>query len=122
MPLAEHLTERWLEPNELHLLSPVLESNGWAGLNPHSCLVDAVFDGDSLVGFFVLQTYPILGPMWVDPKLRGDGIPLAMTATMRSMLDEIKARGWLVIADSPHTEILCKLFGMRRVESPVYMV
>ena len=116
------VTERWLEPSEVPILEPVLESNHWSSLNANTCRVRAAFDGSKLVGFLVLQQFPILGPMWIDPNYRGDGLPGRLALEMRDFLKDIEVRGFLVIAESEFTEIMCRHFGLKKVDSPVYML
>jgi hypothetical protein len=120
--MPNELINRWLTPDELALLDPILESNGWASLNGQTCQVRAAFDEDKLVGFFTLQQYPVLGPLWVDSKYRGSGLPEQLASDMREFLVDIKIRGFLVIADSIFTELLCQKFGMKLVNHPVYML
>ncbi len=111
----------WLHRDELEVLEPVLDANGWASLNkPTSCAI-AAFDGDNLVGFFVLQPFPMAGPMWTRQTHRGTGIAEDLAAKMSDFMRDIQIRGFLVIADSAHSEQMCKSRGMRRVESPVYI-
>lgn len=116
------VTERWLLPNEVNILEPILESNHWASLNDQTCQVRAAFDDGVLVGFVVLQQFPVLGPLWVHPDYRGNGLPGRLASDMREFLKTIQVRGLLVVADSVFTEILCQHFGMKKVESPVYML
>jgi hypothetical protein len=40
---------------------------------------------------------------------------------MVEFLTDAKARGWIVIADSPEAKKLCEDRGMTRVKSPVYI-
>ena len=113
---------QWIEPADYPKLEPILDAHGWTHLNPSASLVIGAFDGDKLTGFFALQTYPILGPLWVAPEYRGQALPMDLALEMKSYLDSSGITGWLIIADSPHTEVLCKLFGMKLVNSPVYML
>jgi len=116
------MLERWLAPDEFHLLEPTLESNGWASLNQNMTQVRAAFDGDKLIAFLVLQQYPVLGPLWVAPEYRGNGLPGRLALEMKNFINEIKIRGFIVISESVFTEAMCEHFGMKRVESPVYML
>ncbi len=75
----------------------------------------------NLKGFFVLQLTPQAGPLWVAPSERSTGLADELADDMLEFLVDAHARGWLVVADSPHVPPLCEARGMRRVESPVYV-
>lgn len=116
---------QWLTGHELDILDPILQSNGWSSLNPNDTIARVAWDDErngEPVGLFVLQRYPVLGPLWIDRKHRGNGVAEQLVTDMRQFIGEIRIRGAVVIADSIHTEVLCKQFGLKRVESPVYML
>jgi hypothetical protein len=125
MPDIEY---RWLQGKDLDLLEPTMAERGWTALNPNTARAIAAFDksnGDRLVGFLVLQLFPHLEPMFVEKELRGHQggeIALSLLAHMREFLDEIKIRGFMCVADSAVIEGLCKERGMRKVDSPVYVL
>ena len=107
-------TEEW------ERIESILASRGWASLNrPTSRILVAEANGE-LLGFHVFQFYPFCGPLWTRPSVRGSGLAEELADKMLEFLAEVRARGWLVIAESPHAEKLCAERGMKRVEFPVY--
>lgn len=118
---------RWLEPEEIEkLMNPALKVQGLAQLNinpaqPTARVLGAFWDGQ-LVEAFAFQLYPILGPLIkVDNTFRDSGeTARALAGKMQEFLEEVSARGYLCIADSPMSERLCERFGMERVKSPVF--
>lgn len=112
---------QWLDWNRLQALDPVLQSRGQAALNQYTSRAIGMYDGEGLVGFVVLQLYPFLGPLWVDPTYRGQGVPDKLADEIIGWLEKMDTRGYLAIADSPFTVKLCERVGMKRVESPVFI-
>ena len=99
----------------------LLEKRGWAPLNRDlSRILIAEQDGE-IVGFSVLQMLPFAGPLFVERKHRGTGMADKLATDTINYLVDCNARGWFVIADSPHVPKLCERFGMHKVESPVYI-
>ena len=116
---------RWVTGQEMiDILQPIIERNGWTPLNPVTAraLIATEADGDLLCGFSIVQLFPHAEPMWVTKELRGSGLAEELADRMRAYLAEVGARGYMVIADSPFAEKLCKERGMTRVVSPVYMM
>jgi len=116
---------RWLTPEEiLTLANPVLQFHGWAQLNVPTSQVLGAFADDGLpVELFVLQLFPILGPLVrVDNERRDNGeISRALATKMQEFLEANEARGCMAIADSPITERLCERFEMKKLDVPVYV-
>lgn len=117
---------RWLEPDEIvALVNPVLAHRGWPQLNADRAVsrVMGAFDAENLVEIFVLQLFPLLGPMLrIDNTLRDNGCTSReLSRRMEEFLAENQARGWMAIADSPVTERLCERHGMQRIASPVFI-
>ena len=77
-------------------------------------------DGE-IVGLSCLQFMPFCGPFYVAPKLRATGVTNRLADDTIGWLVDTRARGWFVVADSPHVPKLCERHGMRRIESPVYI-
>lgn len=74
-----------------------------------------------LIGFNVLQLFPFVGPLFVSPSARGTGVAEELVDEMMRFLAQANARGFLVIAQSPHTERLCKKLNMQQTDGPVYI-
>ena len=102
-------------------IDAIIKRSGWIPINDHVAKILVAIDAGSVVGFHVLQMFPHAEPLWVDPAYRGEGVAEELADRMLEFLDSIGARGFMVIADSPHAEKLCKERGMKRVTSPVYI-
>src|SRR4029077_11567783 len=124
--MSDNITFRWLEgpscsDEDWDKLYKLLHKRGWSPLNrEYSRILLAEEDGE-IVGFSCLQMLPFAGPLFVKPQLRGSGIADKMAADTISFLVECDARGWFVVADSPHAPRLCEQHGMYKVDSPVYI-
>jgi hypothetical protein len=120
------VTYRWMDgplsTNEDWVrLDNLLEKRGWSPLNREmSRILIAERDGN-IIGFSVLQMLPFAGPLFVERNHRGSGIADKLAADTINYLVDCNARGWFVIADSPHVPKLCERFGMEKVQSPVYI-
>lgn len=120
------MTTRWLSGGEIvEHVNPVLAARGWAELNLDTCRVLGAFDEEGeghLVEFFVVQLFPLLGPLLrVDNEKRDAGETTRELATlMYDYLIAEEARGFIAVVDSPVTKRLCERFGMTPLESPVY--
>ena len=112
---------KWLQGPDLEQLEPILARFGWASLNPNTSRAIAAFEDDRLVGFLPLQLFPHCEPLYVDPGFRGTGVAERLADIMYAFMVEIKARGFICVADSPHAERICIERGMHKVESPVYI-
>lgn len=118
------MTYRWLTSDEiLRDVNPALAARGWSELNTEVARVLGAFDGGSLIEVFAIQLFPLLGPLVrVDNTYRDNGeVSRVLAQEMEEFLATNEARGCLAIADSPVTERLCQRFGMRRLESPVFI-
>jgi hypothetical protein len=118
---------RWLTFDEIaDLLNPVCRENGFAELNVNpqmpTCRVMGAFADGVLLEAFAFQMYPMLGPLVkVEKSFRDDGeIARTLAQKMKEFLDECDARAYLVVADNPISERLCRRFGMEELSSPVY--
>lgn len=118
------MTIRWLTDEEvLGIVNPACAQRGWAQQNTGMCRVlGAFYESGELIEFFVLQMYPMLGPLLRLDNINVDGgeVTRELTKRMEEYLIETNARGYMTIADSPLTVRLCERFGMTRVESPVF--
>lgn len=119
------LTYRWLEGEDLKQLEPMLEARGHMSLNNALARALCVFDkdnNDKIIAFHVLQHIPHAEPLYVDKEYRGTGIAEDLADRMVAFLKSCDARGFMVVADNPASVKLCEQFGMRRVESPVFIM
>lgn len=118
------MTYEWLTPEQIEwLVNPVLQVKGMAILNPDCCRVLGAWEDGRLIQSFTIQLFPVLGPLVKHDNLHRDNgdVSRELTTKMHEYLDESKARGYLVIADSPITARLCDRHGMSKINSPVYM-
>lgn len=113
---------RWVEGDELIILEPIIEAHGWTSLNGKTCRALCAFKGAELVGFHVFQLFTFVGPLWLDRSMRGSGVAEDLVDGMVGFMKSVEARGYLVIADNPHAARMCEANGMRRIESPVYLM
>ena len=101
----------------------ILATRGWMSLNrPTSTVLLAYGPSGELLGFNVVQMMPYAGPLFVIPSARGSGLAEELVDEMMIFLAKIKARGFMAIAQSPHTEQLCVKLGLKKVEAPIYMM
>ena len=119
------MTLKWLDGGEaVDLLNPIIEAQGWTPLNDRTCRVLVAFDDgqpEAILGFLVLQLFPLLGPEYVDPAARDSGVMFHLHAEMREFLVKTQARGVMVIAESQVSKRLCERDHMVPIESPVYI-
>ena len=119
------MTLKWLEGGEaVDLLNPIIEAHGWTPLNDRTCRTLVAFDDgepEAILGFLVLQLFPLLGPEYVDPAARGAGVMFQLHAEMQKFLVQTQARGVMVIAESEVSKRLCERVGMVPIKSPVFI-
>jgi GNAT superfamily N-acetyltransferase len=111
---------RWLDGEALRELEPTLKARGWMALNKETSRAIAAFDNGRLVGFFVLQAVPYLGPLYVDTGWRGTGVSTQLVDAMVEFLRDISCRGAMLVAENPHASRLAEAFKMERINSPIY--
>jgi hypothetical protein len=121
--MNQKLQFRWLDGEEaVETLNPRLAERGWALLNAQTARALAAFDAEGkLAGFFVLQLFPVLGPMEVVPDHQGGQLSRELTQRMHEFLTEVQARGYMTVCDSPVAERLAVRHGMTKLENPVYV-
>jgi hypothetical protein len=117
---------RWIDgptatDEEWDRIGAILSARGWMALNRFTSRVLVAEDASGIRGLIVAQLVPHVGPLWARPSERGTGLAEDMATKMFDYLVEAQARGWVVIADSPHVPPICESHGMRKVESPVYV-
>src|SRR5208283_2563973 len=103
---------------EWNAIDEVCAARGWLSLNRLLTRVLVAKRGDDIVGFIVLQLIPHTEPLYVAPSERGTELAATLADKMVEHMVNMKARGWLVVADSPFAEQLCKERGMRKLASP----
>jgi hypothetical protein len=130
---AEEIRFEWLDGPESQGPRPATEtewskiddlllSQGWMSLNRVLTRIRVGWDkDDNIVALSTVQMLPQVGPMWVAKRLRATGTADDLVAETVKFLTDVKCRGWIVIADSPHTAKIAKRQGMVRIESPVYI-
>ena len=121
------VTYRWIEgatasDEDWDRIEYILATRGWASLNRNTSRIRVAERGDKLVAFYVLQMFPHAEPMWVAPAERSSGVADALADDMLHFLTEIRARGWMIVADSKFAEKMCEARGMRKLQSPVYVM
>jgi len=117
---------RWLSNDEIEeWVQPVLRIRGWALLNINdtqpTCRVKGAFDGPELVGFIILQFFPLLGPEWVDNDHRDGRVSRELAEQMHDYMVEVGARGAITVAETPFAQRMAERHGMQKVEHPVYL-
>lgn len=109
----------WIKGDELDQLSPIFLQEGWSPL-PKSAMAILAFDGEGIAGFHVLRPHPFAGPAWVRPDKRGGPLAVILAKHVNELIED-SGSPVIVVADNPVVAKMCELFGMRRVESPVYI-
>lgn len=119
------MTLRWLDGGEaVDLLNPIIEAQGWTPLNDRTCRALVAFDDgqpEAVLGFLVLQLFPLLGPEYIEPMARDAGVMFKLHSEMQQFLVKTQARGVMVIAESEVSKRLCERAHMVPIESPVYI-
>ena len=59
--------------------------------------------------------------MFVDPEFRATGLAEDLADRMYEYLRDMRARAYMVVAESPFAERLCEARGMKRVQYPVFV-
>lgn len=129
------ITYRWLEPSNdsrfLDHIDGLIALRGWTPLPSRSTYgathrILAAFEQDhfnneSIVGWHVIQFITHPEPLWVHPAFRGSKVAAELSSRVFDLLLTSNCRGFMVVADNPVAVQLCERYGMRRVESPVYV-
>jgi GNAT superfamily N-acetyltransferase len=106
---------------EWEQIDDICAIRGWASLNRVLTRILVAWRGEKIVGFHVMQFWPHLEPLFVVPSERGTGLAEQLADRMVEFVTEAKARGWIVIADSPYAKKMCEDRGMTKIKSPVYI-
>lgn len=125
------MTTRWLTIDEIEKwVNPVLAERGWAQLNLNEehptcrvlgALVEvSVGGGGILQGFNVIQLYPMVGPLLVDPKFMTGHVSERLATEMQKYLADEGVRGYLAMCENHRSEQLCRSRGMTKIDMPVY--
>jgi GNAT superfamily N-acetyltransferase len=118
---------RWINgpeasAEEWDRIEGLLAARGYMSLNRFLSRILLAEEEEGIVGFHIFQAVPYAGPLWVRPSVRGKGIAEKLADDMLTFLAEIHVRGFLVIADSPHSAKLCRERGMTELKSPVFVM
>lgn len=120
------ITYRWIDgptctDQDWAAVDNILESQGWMPMNREMSRIYIAEQAGKIVGVSCLQMMPFAGPLWVAKYLRATNVTDKLADDTIGWLVSTRARGWFVVADSPHVPKLCELHGMRRIMSPVYI-
>jgi hypothetical protein len=131
--MADDITYEWIDGpdgqgpqpatiEEWNQIDDILAEQGWMSLNRILTRILVGRDKEGkIVALSTVQMLPNVGPMWVAKDLRGTGIADEIVAQTVKFLTDVKCRGWIVIADSPHTAKVAAEQGMTKLKSPVFM-
>jgi len=111
--------EEWTRETEE--IERILVVRGWASLNKNTSRVLVAEDDGGLKGFYVLQMFPHVEPLWVAPSQRGTTLANDLADTMLEFLISVRARGWMLIAENSLVERMALERGMKKLEYPVYV-
>jgi hypothetical protein len=121
------ITYKWLDNDAISALDPIMFARNLPALNRATTRVRAAYDGDTLVGFLVLQLMPHLEPLYVDRAYRGEGdarcgiIANQLIGDMLTFVGACGIRGFICIADNPIVERMCVDYGLMQITSPVFI-
>jgi hypothetical protein len=123
---GQQVTFRWVNlweatEAELAQIDRIVQQHGWVKLNPDTTRILLAEERGRICGFSVVQMMPYVGPLYVNKFHRGTGVAEKLADQTMAFLKEVEARGWLVIADSEHTERICRERAMQEIQSPVYV-
>jgi hypothetical protein len=118
---------RWIdgiacEESDWEMIESILEVRGYWSLNRVTSRILLAEDDEGIVGIHCFQLLPYTGPLWLRPSARGKGVAEKLADDMLDFLKEAQVRGFLVIADSPHSAKLCRERGMTELKSPVFVM
>jgi len=119
------VTYRWIDgpsatDTEWAYINNELAKRGWMALHPDLSRVLVAEIGGAIVGFSALQMTPYCGPLFVEKFMRGSGVAERLADDTIQFLVDINARGWIIVANSPHIPPLCEKYGMQKLQQPVY--
>lgn len=119
------ITYRWIDgptasQEEWDRIDDILAARGWMSLNRQLSRIRVAEQNGKLVGFFVFQCVPHTEPMWIIPSMRGTDVANKLADDMLNWLTEVRARGWMLVADNPVVAKMAEDRNMVKVESPVY--
>lgn len=120
------ITKRWIDgitatPEDRARIDAITDARGWMPLNWELTRVLVAERDGKLAGFIVCQLMPHTEPMFVAPSERGNGLAEELADDMVQYLQEVRARGWIVIPESQFAARIAKSHGMVKVEAPVYV-
>jgi len=114
---------KWIEgPEACDQLNDLIAMRGWTPLNSKTSRALVAYDDEGqVIGFSVVQLFPLLGPFLVLPEYRDGKLSKELADETYLFLQQVDTRGYLAICDSPVAERLCRKRGMKKIESPVYL-
>jgi len=117
-----HWINGWDASTDLwNQIDEIIAAQGWMSLNPNTTIIRLAIDNEKVIGFMVLQALPHVGPAFVDEAYRGQNVAETLADDMVKYFQAVGGRGFVVIADSAHSEKMCKDRGMRKLQSPVFI-
>lgn len=120
MTPTRQITLKWLDGPDLAALEPILFSLGAMSLNHDTSRAIVAYDGDRIVGFFVMQLIPHLEPLYVDPEFRSSSVAVILVEGMVQFMKDVNCRGAMLVAEHPGVAKIAEHFGMERITYPLY--
>jgi hypothetical protein len=110
----------WLK--EMERIDAIMAARGWMTLGQATSVIRVAEDAQGkLLGFLVLQLIPHTEPIWTAPAARGTSVAEHLISDMIRFMGEAQIRGFMVVADNPLVVSHCRAYGMKEVESPVFV-
>ena len=86
----------------------------------------AAFEGDRIVGVWVVMAHVHAGPVWLDEELRGKSrdTRAAMWESVKTVLEDIGAHGATMIGldSEPKVQRMIESLGGERIQGSLYQV
>jgi hypothetical protein len=115
------MTVRPLEPNELHLIEPLIE-DGSPPIDPEWAQIIASFDDEGkIVGFVALQLVLHAEPIVIAKELRKKGHWRELVEYVDGYLYGIGAAQVYTQPLHPNTEHICRETGYVKAKKPLYI-
>jgi len=112
---------RWLTPFEWDRITEIFEREKWAIPHPNVSAIRIGEVNGEIVALGVVQAIPFIGPAWIAPEYRGQGLTKEEVWTLYEQAKQAGPyNGVMITTTLPQVERIAEMLEMTKVDGVLY--
>ena len=109
-----------IDPAEWGKLEPIYQSQGDTLPSAEQNRVIVAESGGGIVGMCGVNLVAHIGPLWVAPEFRGNGMGQAMTQAAEDLIKQLGGKGYLMFPSNRASSRVAEKMGLEQMSWKVF--